>query len=40
LTELTAQLIEAARTMSPWELVAVLLALAYLVLAIRENDTR
>jgi nicotinamide mononucleotide transporter len=37
LTELTAQLIEAARTMSPWELVAVLLALAYLVLAIREN---
>jgi len=37
LTELIAQLIEAARTMSPWELVAVLLALAYLVLAIREN---
>jgi len=37
LTELTAQLIEAARAMSPWEVVAVLLALAYLVLAIREN---
>jgi nicotinamide mononucleotide transporter len=37
LTELTAQLIEAARAMSPWEVAAVALALAYLVLAIREN---
>jgi nicotinamide mononucleotide transporter len=37
LTELTTQLIEAARAMSPWELAAVLLALAYLVLAIREH---
>ena len=37
MTELTAQLLAAARAMSPWEVAAVLLALAYLVLAIREN---
>jgi nicotinamide mononucleotide transporter len=38
LTELLSQLVEAARLMSPWEVAAVLLALAYLVLAIRENS--
>jgi len=37
LTELITQLIEAAQAMSLWEVAAVLLALAYLVLAIREN---
>jgi len=38
LTELLSTLIDAARHMSPWEVAAVLLALAYLVLAIRENS--
>jgi nicotinamide mononucleotide transporter len=38
LTDLVSQVIEAARAMSPWEVAAVLLALAYLVLAIRENS--
>ena len=37
MTDLIAQLIEAAHALSPWEVAAVLLALAYLVLAIREN---
>jgi len=31
------QLVEALKAMSPWEMAAVLLALVYLVLAIREN---
>jgi nicotinamide mononucleotide transporter len=37
LTELQNQIIEAAKAMSLWELSAVVLALAYLVLAIREH---
>jgi nicotinamide mononucleotide transporter len=37
LTDLLTLLIEAARAMSLWEVAAVLLAVAYLVLAIREN---
>jgi len=37
LTEIAPQLLEALKAMSPWEMAAVLLALAYLVLAIREN---
>ncbi len=37
MTELIAPLVEAAHALSPWEVAAVLLALAYLVLAIREN---
>jgi nicotinamide mononucleotide transporter len=37
MTQLISQIVEAAQAMSPWEVVAVLLALAYLVLAIREN---
>jgi len=37
LTELTAQLAEALSTVSAWEITAVVLALAYLVLAIRES---
>jgi nicotinamide mononucleotide transporter len=35
--DFTAQFVAAARAMSPWEIAAVLLALAYLVLAIREH---
>jgi nicotinamide mononucleotide transporter len=38
IAKLIAQLIDAAHAMSPWEVAAVLLALAYLVLAIRENS--
>ena len=38
MTDVASQLLEAARLMSPWEVAAVLLALAYLVLAIRENS--
>ncbi len=37
MTELAPQLAEALQSMSAWEVTAVLLALAYLVLAIREN---
>ncbi len=37
MTELAAQLAEALNSMSAWEITAVVLALAYLVLAIREN---
>jgi len=37
LTELAAQLNDAFKSMSAWEITAVVLALAYLVLAIREN---
>jgi nicotinamide mononucleotide transporter len=37
LTDLAIQILEAAKAMSPWEVVAVVLAIAYLVLAIREN---
>jgi nicotinamide mononucleotide transporter len=37
LTELAAQLSDALKSMSAWEITAVVLALAYLVLAIREN---
>ena len=37
MTEIAPQLLEALKAMSPWEMAAVLLALAYLVLAIREN---
>lgn len=37
LTELSAQLIETAKAMSLWEVTAVLLAMAYLILAMREN---
>ena len=37
MTEIAPQLIAALKAMSPWEMAAVLLALVYLVLAIREN---
>ncbi len=37
MTELSAQILLAAKAMSSWEVAAVLLALAYLVLVIREN---
>ena len=37
MTELPAQLAEALRSLSSWEITAVVLALVYLVLAIREN---
>jgi len=37
LTELAAQLAEALKSVSAWEIAAVLLAVIYLVLAIREN---
>jgi len=37
LTEFSTQIIDAARSMSLWEVAAVVLALAYLVLVIREN---
>ncbi len=37
MTELAAQLNDAFKSMSAWEITAVVLALAYLVLAIREN---
>ena len=37
MTELATQLAEALKSMSAWEITAVVLALAYLVLAIREN---
>ncbi len=37
MTELAAQLAEALKSVSAWEIAAVLLALIYLVLAIREN---
>jgi nicotinamide mononucleotide transporter len=37
LTETLSQLLAAAQAMSPWEVVAVISAVAYLVLVIREN---
>ena len=37
MTELAVQLAEGLKSMSAWEITAVVLALAYLVLAIREN---
>jgi nicotinamide mononucleotide transporter len=37
LTDFGAEIIAAARAMSPWEGLAVMLAIAYLLLAIREN---
>lgn len=37
MVDLPAALLDAARAMSPWEVIAVTLALVYLVLAIRQN---
>lgn len=37
MTELSAQMIETAKAMSLWEVTAVSLAMAYLILAMREN---